>query len=187
MTRPSSMTLASIDPAQLARDVADAVIGHIHHVAFSVGLTCQTMGPCDIEFSVRVLAHYAVHGGELDAPVQEYLISMLPIWSRASDGTAVTTPEYDDPDTVDSTRWLGQLVLVMRAAEGREAIAEGQDVGPAELAILGGVSSRHVRHLLRGGEIAGEDDGRRWSISAEEARRWLATRDGSGLDALGHS
>ena len=134
------------------------------------------MGPCDLEYSVRTLAEYAVHGGRLDAPVQEYLISMLPIWSRASDGTAVTTPEYDDPDTVDSTRWLGQLVLVMRAAEGREAIEAGQAVGSAELAILGGVSSRHVRHLLRSGEIKGKDDGRRWSIPAKEAKRWLATR-----------
>jgi hypothetical protein len=170
------MTLYTIDPAELAKEVADAVIGHIHHVAFSVGLTCQPMGPCDLEFSVRVLAHYAIHGGELDAPVQEYLISMLPIWSRASDGPSVTTPEYDDPDTVDATRWLGQRVLVMRAAEGRERIDAGQDVGPAELAILGGVSSRHVRHLLRSGEIKGKDDGRRWSVAATEARRWLATR-----------
>lgn len=176
MTRPASATLAGIDPAQLAKDVADAVIGHVHHIAFAVGMTCQPMGPCDLEFSVRVLAHYAIHGGKLDAPVQEYLISMLPIWSRASDGPAVQTPEFDDPDTVDAETWLGQLVLVMRAADGRERIEAGQDVGPAELAILGGVSSRHVRHLLRGGEIAGEDDGRRWSIPAEEARRWLATR-----------
>lgn len=52
---------------------------------------------------------------------------------------------------VDASSWLGQLVLVMRAAVAREAIEQGRTVDPASLAVLAGVSARHVRHLLRAG------------------------------------
>jgi len=179
MPRTPSAPLYQVDPEKLADEVVGAVEAQAQRLAFAIGKSLMDMGPCDLHFSVQVLAHYALHGGELDAPVNEYLLSMAPVWTRASDGACFTTPEFDDPDTVDATTWLGQLVLVMRAALGRELLAQGRPVSPAELAVLGGVSSRHVRHLLRSGDIAGQDDGVRWTIPAAEAKRWLATRQPS--------
>lgn len=174
--RPPNRVLQSISPEQLAKDVAEALEAHVGSMAFHVGKTLVDMGPSEIRSSVHALAHYAIHGGALDAPVEEYLVSMLPLWMRASDGASVATPEFDDIDKADPSTWVGQLALVMRAAVGRELLDHGYPVAPAELAVLGGVTSHHVRLLLRTGELDGIDDGSRWTIPAESARRWLILR-----------
>lgn len=176
MPRKANAPLYQIKPDELANEVTEALEAHLGSLAIALGKSVVDIGPSDLRHSVRVLAHYAINGGKLDSSVHEYMISMLPIWSRASDGPCVQTPEFDDVDKIDPTTWVGQLVLVMRAACGREAIQEGTPVLPADLAVLGGVSPQHVRLLIRKGEIVAQGDGGRWEIAADEAKRWLASR-----------
>lgn len=192
MPRSSKNTLYTINPEKLADEVVHQVHAHAQHLAIGIGMALSdpmvevagkwvpTPGPNNLWHSVHTLARYAIHGGQLDAPVHEYLISMMPIWSRAADSGGVTTPEFDDPDKANPEFWVGQLVYVMRGALGREQLDRGKAIAPAELAVLGGVSPQHVRLLLRNGEIVGEDDGSSWTVPAVEAKRWLATRNVGG-------
>lgn len=111
----------------------------------------------------------------LDAPVQEYLISIAPpVWTRAADSGSYETKEFDeaDPDKLMPGEWFDELVLVMRAAVAREKLDQGEALSPAELAILASASAIAVRALCRDGEIrATNEDG--WKISADECRRYI--------------
>lgn len=175
--------LKDIYPEAFGTAVEDAVENHLFSLAFSLGMRAVADGISNLRYSARDLAAYAVEGARLDAPVEEYLISVCPpVWTRAADAGGYQTPEFDNAN-IDAlpSGWLGELILVMRAALAREAIEQGQDVGPADLAALASISSTQARALLRSGEIVGGmiDDG--WEVSAEEARRWLAARGVPGF------
>jgi len=176
MGRPPKANLYTINPEQLASEVVEAVEAHVVGLASMLGMAVTDVDDGELFASVRSLAQYAVHGGRLDAPVSDYMMKLFPLWSRPVDCGGMHEPEFDDPDSVNPVFWIGQLVLVMRGAHGREQLERGESISPAELAVLGGMSARNLRALLRSGEIAGNDDGRRWLIPAAEAKRWLEMR-----------
>jgi hypothetical protein len=94
--------------------------------------------------SVRDLASYAVRGGELDAPVQEFLVSLIPCYSAAvGDGT-----RERDVDGLTESQPTTSLGLVIAAAVAREALAQGKRVTPAQLAVLGGLDRARVLQLI---------------------------------------
>jgi hypothetical protein len=134
-------------------------------------LCCETQ----VYMTVLDLSAYAINGAALDAPVQEYLVSLLPLWSSA----AGECPDIDglvgdvDPAT--------QLGLVICAASAREKLAAGQSVSAAQLAVLSGLSATQVRLLARNGELELSDG----EIAAKAARRWLAVRGVSGFPRKG--
>jgi len=168
--------LDGIDPERLGADVAAAVEAHASALALALGKSLVGVGPSALQDSVRALAGYAVRGGE-PPPVEERAIS-IPVWGRASDGAHGGTPPRAaaaDLDTIGDG-WLGQLVVVLRAAEARGKLAAGRDLEAAELAVLGGVTAAHVRLLLRRGEIVRRDGRGRWLVPARGARRWLESR-----------
>lgn len=171
--------LEKIDPEALANEVVGAVQDHVQRLAFELcGSSVVLDGPPQLLPAVRVLAHYARFGGPLDAPVQEYLISIAPpVWMRAADMNGYQTLEYDraDPDMLEPT-WLGSLILVMRGAIAREKLDNGEPLAAPELAILASMAGAAVRLLCSKGEIPAEktDDG--WVISANDAKTWLKAR-----------
>lgn len=181
MARPVTNTprLSTIDPAQLALDVARGAQDHLVHLLFA--FASPDAPPPDLwqlRHTVSTLAAYAVHGAALDAPVQEYLLSLLPLWTYAMGASSsVDTPEFDralagDLDDLDDD-WRGRLVLVMVAAIGRETLAKARStVSVAQLAALASMSPDSVRLLGRKGEIV-IDEG---DVSGKEARRWLGAR-----------
>ena len=168
--------LNQIDPEALAQSVHEAIERQITKLAFALsGDGLRLTGIPQIKLSVTDLARYAQGVEGLDAPVQEYLISIAPpVWTRAADSGSYETKEFDeaDPDKLLPGEWLDELVLVMRAAVAREKLDQGESLTPAELAILASASAIAVRALCRDGEIrATNDDG--WKISAEECRRYI--------------
>jgi hypothetical protein len=122
---------------------------------------------------VRALAGYARGEHELDAPVQEYLSSLVPLYLAA-------LGQAGEPDGEELTTELG---VVIHAAGGREALERkpprklpAPTLSTLQLAALGGMAQRAVAALCRAGELEAEQDANGWRASAKEARRWLATR-----------
>ena len=172
--------LNKINPEQLGKEVSQAVRDHIHSLAFHVGMSAKEDGPDQIGFSVTNLAHYAVHGGKLDAPVEEYLLSIAPsVWMRAYERGHFTTPEFDsaDPDTLDKDEWQGQLILVMRAALAREQFDLGRPLSPADVAILASMSAIAVRALCRDGKLDARMVDEAWEVDASVARAFIAKQE----------
>lgn len=169
--------LNQINPEELGALVQKRVEEHVFNLALKIGLEIRgysTPIP-QLALSLTDLANYAKLGAPLDAPVEEYLISVAPVvWLRAADGSFFETKEFDEasPDKLLPGEWLDELVLVMRAAVAREKLDQGESLTPAELAILASASAIAVRALCRDGEIrATNDDG--WRIPAEECRRYI--------------
>lgn len=168
--RPTSrLRLRDLDPEALAREVTDAVLAHVLRL---VDLTEPGRGSVprldrDLSRSVRCLAAYARDGTPLDAPVGEYLVSMIPLYTSPMGESEIADLSSEvDPET--------PLGLVLVAAIARDRIATGVEmvIHARELAVLAGLDVEHVRRLCRSGEI--EQD-------AAGARRWLAARGVPGF------
>jgi hypothetical protein len=121
--------------------------------------------------TVLDLAAYAISGNGLDAPVQEYLVSLIPLWSSVAGGaTDIDGLQAEaDPET--------PLGLVVCAAVARELLELGRSISAVQLAALACLSATQVRQLARSGELV-LDDG---EIAAKEARRWLGARGVPGF------
>lgn len=174
MARPANTPrLRDISPSALAREIAQKVLDHI------VSQTMQLVGfdavpalpepeQTEVYRVVRTLTGYARGEHALDAPVQEYLISLVPLYlavlgqAGEADGEGLET----------------QLGVVIHAAQGREALGRKRgSLTTVQLAALGGLAQRAVALLCRTGEIAAEQDDDGWRVTAAEARRWLAGRE----------
>lgn len=171
--------LNQINPEALSQSVFDAIERQIFKLSFALcGDGARLTGIPQVKISLQDLATYAQSGTPLDAPVEEYLISICPaVWTRAADSGAYETREFDEanPDKLLPGVWLDELVLVLRSAVAREKLEQGASVSPAELAMLSSMAGDAVRDLCRRGEIAAtNEDG--WEIEAEEAKRFLSTR-----------
>lgn len=192
MPRPVTDTprLSAIDPQRLAAEVCAGAIDHVAHLLIGIAPSAAWRLPepdalLDLRHTVATLVGYAQGHHGLDAPVEEYLLSLLPLWTyAAAERGHVDTPEYDramqgDLDVLD-TDWRGQLVLVMVAATGRQEIDGGRPVTVTRLAALAGVSPDHVRLLARRGEIdlsgGAHLTGAPLAADAATARRWLSGR-----------
>lgn len=180
------MRLADIDPGKLALDTCTALLDHVQRLLFEIspigdiktpGIEPSGLIGCQLYHSLSDLATYAVHGGELDAPVHEYLVSLIPLYSSAiGEGTShVDGLVESEPKT--------ELGVVIAAAVAREALALGKSVTPAQLAILAGVDRDYVLALASRGDLQGAKqakEGRRaWTITAKGAAKWLQARQTS--------
>jgi hypothetical protein len=179
----TSLRLRDVDPHTVALDLCRQTLDHVQSILIPLspvgtvatpGIDVDQLQSCELYLSTRRFAQYAVHGSELDAPVQEYLISLIPCYSAAvGSGTAeVDGLTESQPDTA--------LGLVIAAAVAREALDQGQRVTPAQLAVLAGMDRSRVLQLITAGDMPGarqEREGRRgWTVSAKGARQWLASR-----------
>jgi hypothetical protein len=171
------------DPHTVALDLCRQTIDHVQSLLIPLSpigtvatpsIDVDQLQSCELYLSTRRLAQYAVNGGELDAPVQEYLISLIPCYSAAvGSGTA----EIDGLVEAQPETALG---LVIAAAVARDAMDNGKSVTPAQLAVLAGIDRQRVLQLITAGDMPGakqEPDGRRgWTIAARSARKWLSSR-----------
>lgn len=180
---PTALRLRDLDPHTLALDTARRLLDHVTSLCIPISPLGEVRTPqidhadlerCELYMSTRRLAQYAVHGGELDAPVQEYLISLIPMWS-AAEGNG--TSEIDGMVESEPSTPLG---VVIAAAVARERLAEGHSVTPAQLATLAGVDRDYLLRLAAAGDLPGArqaKEGRRtWTVSAKGALQWLAGR-----------
>jgi len=190
MAPPTSKPrLAQIDPDALAKAVEDDAIHHAHRLALTLSprvelrvLDSGVSGYTQIGLSVRDLAAYAVGGARLDAPVHDYMISLLEVLGQPVGGLTSTTVIDEaldgrvDVDDLD-TDTIGQLALVTCAALARERVENGRDgqsVPASWLAALAGTSTRQVQHIsLSGDGLKRDADG---DVTAASARAWLAAR-----------
>lgn len=118
--------------------------------------------------AVYALARYAQHGAPLDAPVEEYLITLLGAHVEAVDEDLDEDPSSD-------------LGVVVRAALAREAVERGLRVGTARLATLAGLTQGRIRQLVTAGELQATKEGGDLSIAARDARQWLGARGVPGF------
>jgi hypothetical protein len=110
------------------------------------------------------LVQYAQNGAELDAPVQEYAITLMDFAGEALD-------DATDPSPATA------LGAVLAAALGREAIGNGQTVTTTQLALLAGVTPQYVRRMVSAGEVAASGS----TVAAKAARQWLSGRGVPGF------
>lgn len=182
--------IAHIDPDALALYCVESLARHAVntlHALFGAGMAppidvgAEKMAelarsPCsDVGAAARELTLYAQGRTQLGAPVQEYLISLVPLWSAAiGDAPVEDFSSTGDPDT--------ELGCVMRAAQAREDIESGiATVTPSQLAVLASVTDQQIRQLIRAGELDATEEGRTWAIAPTVARRWLASRGVPGF------
>lgn len=179
----STLRLRDLDPHAVALEVCTALLDHVTSTLWQIspigevktpGIEVAGLVGCQLYHSVRDLAQYAVRGGELDAPVQEYLVSLIPLYSAAVGGGTA------DVDGLVESEPATPLGVVIAAAVARETLGEGRPVTPAQLATLGGVDRDYLLRLAAAGDLPGArqaQDGRRpWTVTAKGALQWLASR-----------
>lgn len=179
----NTLRLRDLDPSTVALDTCTRLLDHVTGLLWPItplgepttpGIDVDDLTSCQLYHSVRDLAGYAIRGGELDAPVQEYLISLIPLYSAAfGEGTR-------DVDGLIESEPSTPLGVVIAAAVAREALVNGEAVTPAQMATLAGVDRDYVLKLAAAGDLPGarqSTEGRRaWTVSAKGAKQWLATR-----------
>lgn len=182
-TRPR---LAQIDPDALALDVTRVLIEHVRATLWALYGVGE--GPAldsraeevaasplaQVPDAVRQLARYARDGSELDAPVHEYLVTLIPLWSAPIGDADVDGVGDADPGT--------ELGCVIRGALARELVGTPRaTLDTTDLAVLAGMSVASVGRLVDAGEIKGRRGDRGYQIAAKEALRWLAARGAPGF------
>lgn len=179
-TRPR---LSALDPDDVALEVALAVFHHTQELVQSL-LAPAYAGVADephvealcrqthIYAGVRRLAAYAMTG--MGGP--DVLSSVEPLLARLSTSVccdrAVGSRSFQD-----GVEHASVLNAIICAATARDLLAADETLDAEQLAALGSVSATHIRWLSRSGELAMRDG----LIAADEARRWLATRQVPGF------
>lgn len=170
--------LNEIDGNALARDVLGDALARVGRILFAVaphssyvvtnseGRPLDTTSPSSSVAGEAVLAltRYAQTGAGLDAPVQEYCISLIPVAPEALDDSG-----EPDPKT--------PLGLVVTAAIARERISEGLPVSTSALAHLASVTPGYIRQLVANQELPATKN----EIAAKDAARWLGARGVPGF------
>lgn len=196
MARPTTKPrLLALDPEREVLQFVRAVHGHWRRVrtllepaasADSGELEdAQLKRTCLYRDLVQV-AKYAVRGAGADSAHVSLLLARLDPLLQApllpARDLSTVLASIDPDDEVDPMRVL--IAAAVARAEldvGRSAITSSQ------LAILGGVTRRHIGAEIREGRLDAEIAGRRGTAGAalirpEEARRWLRDRNAGGGD-----
>jgi hypothetical protein len=171
--------IADIDPETLARDVLADALHRVNRTLFAIApvstyrltngngktldVTTHPTSSTGGEAIVR-LVQYAQNGAELDAPVQEYAITLMDFAGEALD-------DATDPSPATA------LGAVLAACLGRQAIATGSPVTTTQLALVAGVTPQYVRRMVSTGEVVADGS----SVSAKVARQWLSGRGVPGF------
>ena len=179
----TTLRLRDLDPHAVALEACTALLDHVTSACVALSPPGEVRTPqiahedlpgCELYLSTRRLAAYAVEGGGFDAPVREYLVSLIPLYSAAVGGG---TTDVDGLVKSEPTTALG---MVIAAAVARETLAQGRPVTPAQLATLAGVDRDYLLRLAAAGELPGARQaqaGRRsWTVTAKGAAQWLAGR-----------
>lgn len=171
--------ISDIDPETLARHVLADALHRVNRTLFAIAplssyrLTDGGSKTLDVEAhptsstggeAIVRLVQYAQTGAELDAPVQEYAITLMDFAGEALDDAA-------DPSPATA------IGAVLSAALGREAIGYGQTVTTTQLALLAGVTPQYVRRMVSAGEVAASGS----TVAAKAARQWLSGRGVPGF------
>lgn len=170
--------LSEIDGAALARATMQEALDRVHSILFalvplsSYALTGQNGKPLNLDNlagsivgdAVASLTRYAQTGTGIDAPVEEYCISLIPVAGSALDDSGEPEPSTE-------------LGLVVAAAQARERLQEGMSISTTSLAHLASVTPGFVRQLVAKGELVKVDG----EIQAEDAVRFLGARGVAGF------
>lgn len=183
--------LAQLDPLAVAREVCEAVVGHLGRLAFSLSPAwdCPPLPAAerlaeasDLGLTVQALVQYAQRG--------------LPVWDWPDHGCAsdaclpVLSALYSqagapdlgggalDDEELDLDSDVG---LVLVAARARIRLDQRGELTPRDLEALSGLSRRSVQRLCDAGEIAATRERGDYTVPADEARRWLSSRRVPGL------
>lgn len=95
------------------------------------------------------------------------------LWAPVGAGT------YEIP----SSWWETPLGTMVKICQARDALEGGHDLDTYQLALLSDLTDKRIRQLCQSGEIKAEKVPReassqeQWAIPAEEARRFLESRD----------
>lgn len=175
------MRLRDLDPQAAGEQAHEAVLGQAGRLAMATGHNLVEAGVSDVRWAVEHVARYALDGTPPDdAPIDEYLVSLAPLYTRASDGGTFTIPELDS-EADPTTPW--GLALV--AAVARQQLERGEPLTHGQLATLASVSSHRLSQLVAAGDAptsrAGGRDGRRRLYSARRCREWLRARGLAGV------
>jgi hypothetical protein len=183
MSRPANTPrLDRIDASILASEADTRAVEYLHSLAMrlcpSAVLDLRELGLSTLSHAVHTLTIYAQRGGELDAPVTEYLQSICePLWIRPIDRGGYQTPEVDEAMSGDLDSLpddlAGRLCIVMVAAVGREALDRGHSITVAQLASLASHSPDHVRLRGREERLHLAEEGGQLTCTAKEAREYL--------------
>lgn len=127
------------------------------------------------------IALYAVHGdtAALSSPPSQLLERLSPLMKAPLEAEWNISQLLESIDPDEET---DPFKLLIAAAVAREQLAAGTiAVTSSQLAILAGVTRRHVGAEIREGKLEADIAGRRGTAGAalirpEEARRWLRSR-----------
>lgn len=181
-------TLASLDPAAVGRHATDLVLQRLSRLALplSPGVTLtwrHTPGDdTDLGLTVADLTAWAQSGTLGDwidhEDAADALLTATEALYRAplADGWDAAAAEA----SADAGREAPEdpAALALSCAWSRLRICRGHDVTLAEVARLASVTSGRVRQLVTTGEITATAGSAREpsTVTAAEARRWLAAR-----------
>lgn len=129
------------------------------------------------------LAAFAVHGEPLRHSVRETMEPLAPL------ATALLWPRVElesIASNIDPNYETDPMKLLIAAALAREQLQGQSSVTTSQLAILAGLTRRHLGLLARTGEIEIETAGKpgtggAYLVKSSAARKWLASRGVSGF------
>ncbi|MDB4988249.1 MAG: hypothetical protein JWN04_3427 [Myxococcaceae bacterium] len=198
MARPSSKPrVPEMDPSAEALSFTGAIFEHyregiVQHLAPACSLQVPNKKkPEDFLRDTHLyaltlrLAEYAIRGSRLAEPLSDLLarleaLAASPLWGRADVASIAANV---DPNSEESA-----IKLLIAAALARQQLERGKEpVTSAQLAVLAGMSRRHVGQLIRDGELAIVQEGRTGTgggalVKASVARNWLAARGVPGFE-----
>lgn len=170
--------LSDIDGAELARATMDEALNRVHSILFALAphasysvttpdgkpLTSDNIHGSVVGDAVASLTRYAQTGVGIDAPVEEYCISLIPVADGALDDSGEPEPSTE-------------LGLVVAAAQARERLSDGYSISTTSLAHLASVTPGFIRQLVAKNELVKVDG----EIQAEDAVRFLSARGVPGF------
>jgi len=137
--------------------------------------------------TVHRIAKYAVHGSPPARPLASLLASLEPLLHAALLPPTELTTLLASINPDDETH---AFKLLIAAAVARDQLAEGATLmTSAQLAILAGVTRRHVGAAIRAGQLEAATQGRAGSdgaalVEPAEAQRWLGARGIAGYTTI---
>lgn len=196
MARPSTKPrVPELDPEAEALALTRTVLAHQAASARTLlGSLCKCspqasedqLRETPLYTTMRDLARYAVHGTPLQAPVSALLEPLAPL------ATGLLWPKVDVETiaaNVDPNSETNPIKLLIAAALAREQLEQGKHlVTSAQLAVLSGLTRRHLGQLVRDGDLETETTGKQgtggtYLVRPSVARKWLAARGLPGFSA----
>lgn len=181
----TTVRLSDLTPATVGREAADLVLARLSRLVLplSPGVTLRwdQQGDSDLALTVAALTEWAQTGAAWDWADHEDAADALQTAAEALYASPARGWDVGDLEAaleIERGEEVSAPVLVLACALTRLRVCRGQAVTLAELARLASISYQRAHQLAGAGEleVVRGTAPTPTTVTADEARRWLAAR-----------